>query len=740
MNGLRLNRRAAQRAAAAALIAALVIAGLPAGASAAVPAEPTAPGPLTLTVGQRASAFAPYTHAGVQAHYGTTIGYRVTVTNTSGSWVSGVDLAHPDCGGVTADTGGFDGIADTYASGQSVTFVCSHTLSSSSDPGDTYPAVASAIVDGTVTATDAVLAYILKPALSLVIEQRVGSADFATDPIEADAGTVVDYRITVTNSGNALLKGGTLSSPQCSQTTVEPAGFTGVGDTYAPGQSAVFRCSHLVGRGINTYVNDPSATAYDNLGRAVSAEASAVATVLHPALTLAARQARSGDLPTSDQISVHTGDTVDYEVVVTNPGDAPITADLDSPGCEARIADTSGYDGVADGYPPGATVTFSCSHTLGANDFDPYLNAVSLRGRDPTQALITAGSSLSADVLHPQLSVRVLQSTPKRRDPIDTGIDVVDGDLIGYTITVKNVGDVLMQHVRLTPSGCSGLRGQTTGFAGADDTYKVAQSATFECSHQIAPTDPAGWENVVSARGVDPLGTAAGASAQVAAAVNRLPPGQAEVRGMVFDDKNGNSVLDDGDPGFAQALVYLDANDNGARDTGELATTTASDGYYRLRSLPLGPLVIRLAPRSPRTCSFPKPCERRLSPLPGEIKIGQDFGISPPAESAVLGQRIAPGTARLYGRTGCVSRALTARVRGQRIAGVTFVLDRRRLGTVRTPRHGAYAITVRPKRLKVGVHRLVAQVRFKPSTTPTAKTLRLSFQRCRGSRAPRFTD
>ena len=46
-----------------------------------------------------------------------------------------------------------------------------------------------------------------------------------------------------------------------------------------------------------------------------------------------------------------------------------------------------------------------------------------------------------------------------------------------------------------------------------------------------------------------------------------------------------------------------------------------------------------------------------------------------PGGQIVLGQRITPGSARLFGRTGCVSSAFNARVRGAQVARVVFTLD-----------------------------------------------------------------
>jgi hypothetical protein len=114
---------------------------------------------------------------------------------------------------------------------------------------------------------------------------------------------------------------------------------------------------------------------------------------------------------------------------------------------------------------------------------------------------------------------------------------------------------------------------------------------------------------------------------------------------------------------------------------------------------------------------------------------------TPPAGQIVLGQRITPGSARLFGRTGCVSSAFNARVRGAQVARVVFTLDGKVVGRITKPnRAGDFAVRISPAKLRIGVHRVVATVTFKAASRTKAKTLRLSFQRCgRRLAVPRFT-
>jgi len=110
-------------------------------------------------------------------------------------------------------------------------------------------------------------------------------------------------------------------------------------------------------------------------------------------------------------------------------------------------------------------------------------------------------------------------------------------------------------------------------------------------------------------------------------------------------------------------------------------------------------------------------------------------------EQIVLGERVVPGSARLLAPTGCVARRFNARVSGQNVAKVVFKLDGKRVKTLTAPNAGTrFQIRVNPAKLKIGVHRIVATVTFKPQTKKKAQTFRISFQRCaKKLAAPRFT-
>jgi hypothetical protein len=70
-------------------------------------------------------------------------------------------------------------------------------------------------------------------------------------------------------------------------------------------------------------------------------------------------------------------------------------------------------------------------------------------------------------------------------------------------------------------------------------------------------------------------------------------PSTNSVSGSLFEDWNGNGLIDTGDADVANATVYVDTNNNNALDSGEQSTTTDANGNYALNAIPSGTRSLR---------------------------------------------------------------------------------------------------------------------------------------------------
>jgi hypothetical protein len=101
----------------------------------------------------------------------------------------------------------------------------------------------------------------------------------------------------------------------------------------------------------------------------------------------------------------------------------------------------------------------------------------------------------------------------------------------------------------------------------------------------------------------------------------------------------------------------------------------------------------------------------------------------------------AAASARLSGPRHCVAGDFRARVRGRRIAAVTFFVDGKRRHTVRAaPGRTVFSLRVDSRRQNLAVHRISARVRFTAASGAKTRTLRFAYQRCSTADVrPRFT-
>jgi hypothetical protein len=74
---------------------------------------------------------------------------------------------------------------------------------------------------------------------------------------------------------------------------------------------------------------------------------------------------------------------------------------------------------------------------------------------------------------------------------------------------------------------------------------------------------------------------------------NRLPPERGSISGLKFNDLNGNGVQDTGEPGIENWTIYLDQNQNGQLDSGEMSVKTTSNGNFQFNQLAAGTYRVR---------------------------------------------------------------------------------------------------------------------------------------------------
>jgi len=114
---------------------------------------------------------------------------------------------------------------------------------------------------------------------------------------------------------------------------------------------------------------------------------------------------------------------------------------------------------------------------------------------------------------------------------------------------------------------------------------------------------------------------------------------------------------------------------------------------------------------------------------------------TPPGPAPAGGELCARGAAAIRGRTGCQGTAFTVAVTGRQIERVIFTLDGKIVRTLSRPNSGSrWILPVNPRKLRTGVHRVLARTIFRSQSGTRSRTLRVSFSRCsRRASSPAFT-
>jgi hypothetical protein len=273
-----------------------------------------------------------------------------------------------------------------------------------------------------VNAQDSVQASANVPGMTVLKLQRDGtSGAFTSNDITASVGDTIYYEIRTTNTGNVPLTL-SLSDPHCDSGTIQgPTRVSGTlnGDTLLPGGVAQFTCWHVVSANdLPQYTNVGTVTGTPPSGPPVHGHGTVVAHVTQAgisAVKLASAPCAdidtnvsqpSGILPCNGNYSQFTTGIItlkvpsgnysipiEYQIEVTNTGNAPLALSLDDPLCNAgSIQGPTQVSGTLSGttLSPGGQALYTCTRNVTQNDGntgatdEPFTNTATVTGTPPS--------------------------------------------------------------------------------------------------------------------------------------------------------------------------------------------------------------------------------------------------------------------------------------------------------------------------------------------------------------------
>jgi uncharacterized repeat protein (TIGR01451 family) len=351
---------------------------------------------------------------------GTPVTYCYVVTNSGDTAISGVTVS---------DNGATIAVGD-LAPGQSGAAAAGFQATA---PADTF-----AVADGTTVATgtpvesnqDDAAVLIVNPSLSI---QKTVSTDGTcpgSELVQVLAGASVTYCYAVTNTGDTLIGG----------VTVSDAGVSILVGDLAPGQTGSGSAAVTATSDTNTPATASGTTAVTGTPVSSGPDGAAV-DVVAPALTIQKTVSASGTCPGSEQVTTLVGSAVTYCYAVTNNGDTPVSGVV-----------------VSDN---GVTVVIG---DLGAGQSGSGAAEITVSGNTSTAATATGGvpatgtsvtsppDGASVVVVNPSLAIEKTVSA-SGSCPGSELVTVLGNTGVTYCYKVTNNGDTTITGVTVADTG-----------------------------------------------------------------------------------------------------------------------------------------------------------------------------------------------------------------------------------------------------------------------------------------------
>ncbi|MGV8851438.1 MAG: DUF7507 domain-containing protein [Rhodoglobus sp.] len=440
------------------------------------------------------------------AKVGDVITYSITISNSGNQTLTSVTLTD-SLAGLSTPAVTWPGVAGRLAPGQSATAKANYTVKQSDvDSGSiTNRATADATAPGatpvTAASSDVVTTTVTAaPTISLV---KTGALPAGAT---ARAGEVVTYSFVLRNTGNVTISGAAITDPLPDLSTITfgtwPSGTAG---TLAPGTQVTATATYAVKQAdvdAGSIANTATATGTGALGGGATATSNATVPLVSSAkLTVS----KSGAVTAG---TGRVGDTVTFSFVVRNTGNVTLSTVGITDSLSGLSAVTFGTwpSGTVGELAPNTQVTATATYTIKQSDVNAgsVRNTATASGTPPSGPVATATS--------PEAVVQTVAAAPSietLKSASVSGTGVV-GDVITYTLTARNTGNVTLTGVTLTDP-LPGLSPPTYVWSGGvsgqlNPTQTVIGTATYTITQ--ADVDAGSVKNIATASGTPPTGAA----------------------------------------------------------------------------------------------------------------------------------------------------------------------------------------------------------------------------------------
>ncbi len=435
---------------------------------------------------------------------GDIVKYAFTAKNTGNVTLKNVTITD-QLAGLSALSYNWPGTAGELLPGQTVTATATYAITQSDI--DAGHVANSATTTGTppsgppVTPPPGTTDTPLTPAPAMEFTK---SADDSAVHDPSKAGDLITYTFTAKNTGNVTLKNVVIDDPLAGLSALTYS-WPGAAGTLLPGETVTATATYAITQAdidAGHVANSATTTGTPPVGPPVTPPPGETDTPLTPAPGMEFTK-------TADASAVHSpskvGDLITYTFTAKNTGNVTLTnVSIDDP-LAGLSALSYTWPGAAGTLLPGQTVTATATYAITQADINAghVANSATTTGTPPTGPSVTPPPGTTDTPLTPAAGLEFT----KTADASAVGDPTHVGDLITYTFTVKNTGNVPLKGVVVNDSmpGLSALNYAWPGDAGV---LLPGQTVTATATYAITQADINAGKvaNTATATGIPPAG------------------------------------------------------------------------------------------------------------------------------------------------------------------------------------------------------------------------------------------
>ncbi|MFJ4028557.1 hypothetical protein ACIPWF_14370 [Paenarthrobacter sp. NPDC089989] len=332
------------------------------------------------------------------------------------------------------------------------------------------------------------------------------SADVSAIKDPAVVGDLITYTFTAKNTGNVKLTGVTVNDPLAGLSALT-YNWPGSAGELLPGETVTATATYAITQAdidAGHVVNEATSTGNPPSGPAVTPPPGMTDTPLTPSPAM--QFTKSADASAVQSPAV-VGDQITYTFTAKNSGNVKLTGVVINDPLAGLSALAYKWPGTPGELLPGQTVTATATYAITQTDIDAghVANSATTTGVPPTGTPVTPPPGTTDTPLVPAPGLEFTKSA----DATAVHNPAKIGDVISYTFTAENTGNVTLKNVAINDP-LAGLSALSYNWPGTPGELLAGQTVTATATYAItqADIDAGHVANVATATGTPPTGTA----------------------------------------------------------------------------------------------------------------------------------------------------------------------------------------------------------------------------------------